>query len=88
MPITEQMWQGLFKNIEHNLIHKQTSSPSATTRRQNQYLWLVLLRGQESYFLLLALTLHTWWQLLLGHAGFSLSQDTQLIPCQAPGHSR
>lgn len=57
-------------------------SLSHTTHSQNPYLWLVLLKGQQSYFLLLALALCTWLaELLLPRAGYSFSSHpVHLLP--------
>lgn len=94
MPIAEQTWRGLGhsrhpfqKNGKQS--HTQTNliSLNHTTHSQNQYLWLVLLKGQQSYFLLLALTLCTWLaELLLTRAGYSSPQATRFTSCPAVWH--
>lgn len=91
MPIAQQTWWGLGhslypfrKNGKQPHTQMNLTSLSHTMHSQTRYFWLVLLKGQQSYFLLLALTLHTWLaELLLTHAGYSFSQATRFTFCQA-----
>jgi len=84
MPIAEKTWQDLGhslhpfqKNGRHSHTQMNLISLSHTTPSQNLYLLLVLLKGQQSHFLLLALALHTWLAELL------LTRATRFTLCQA-----